>query len=578
MPVRVVALTLVLLATTPVSATVAVGLEEIVTLARGGAQGLALRLLDDYQADPALDRIDWTAAERERAHILAARGDWRALADRLATLDPALPEPFLDWTQERRAEALLHLGDGAGARATLRQLIWRDGVEGDALRQWRALVIRSYLVDEDLDAALVSLQRYALDHGADDPALRLMHGEALLAAARPDDAFAVLRAADDEPLQWLAALRAGALDPGAVFERAVRAGSVREAGAARRHAAWRVAAEAARRMNNAQASVAALQRALVSADGSLHLPAILRVDPDELWLAYRDWGEALGNGARLIVGLDQGWLDAAEQADPPQARALYAALAGSARQASVVEYAHYRFARSLRAEPLGDRLLTALYIDARAFAEPEHIPAMVRYLLVEGLLRDGDVVLASRLMADLTDPPAQADSVEWNLRRARVLVLAGRADDGSAVLESLLDAAPEVDVDKVMQVLFDLQASDAHARALPLFERIYARDTLDLQRRREVLFWMADSRRALGDDEEAARLYLLSAGLADPYALDQWAQTARFQAAEALTDAGLEADAATLFRTLLNATDDPGRRAVLQQRLDQLARTGPPPV
>ncbi|MEX0900242.1 MAG: hypothetical protein WD081_06075 [Gammaproteobacteria bacterium] len=575
---RIVVLTLVLLATAPVSATAVVGLEEIITLARGGAQGLALRLLDQYQSDPKLDRIDWAAAERERAHILAARGDWRTLADRFATLDSTLPEPFLDWTRERRAEALLNLGDGAGARAALRQLIWRADVEGDALRHWRALVVRSYLVDEDLDAALVSLQRYAFDHGADGPALRLMHGEALLAASRPDEAYAVLRAADNEPLQWLAALRAGALAPGAVFERAVRAGSVRDAQAAHRHAAWRVAAEAARRMNNAQASVAALERALVSGDGSLNLPTVLRVHPDELWLAYTDWGAALGNGARLLVGVDQGWLDAAERADPPQARALYAALAGSTRQASVVEYAHYRFARSIRAEPLGDRLLAALYLDAGAFSEPEHIPAMVRYLLVDGLLRDGDVVLASRLIADLAEPPAAADPVDWNLRRARVLVLAGRPDDGSAVLESLLAAAPEFDVDKVMQVLFDLQASDAHSRALPLFERVYAREDLDLQRRREILFWMADSRRALDEALEAARLYLLSAGLADPYALDQWAQTARFQAAEALADAGLTADAAALYRTLLNATDDPGRRAVLQHRLDQLARTGPPPV
>ena len=575
MPVRIVALTLVLLATPPLSAAAVTGLTEIITLARGGAQGLALRLLDTYQADPALDRLDWTEAERERAHILAARGDWRALADRFAVLDPTLPEPFLDWTRERRAEALLHLGDGVGARAALRELIWRDGAGGDALRRWRALVVRSYLIEDDLDAALVSLQRYSLDHGAEDPALRLMHGEALLAAARPDDAFAVLRTADDEPLQWLAALRAGALDPGVVFERAVRAGSVRDASAARRHAAWRVAAEAARRMNNAQASVAALERALVSGDGA-NLPTVLRVDPDELWLAYTDWGTALGNAARLIVGVDQGWLDAAERADPPQARALYAALAGSAQQASVVEYAHYRFARSLRAEPLGDRLLAALYVDAGAFAEPEHIPAMVRYLLIDGLLREGNVVLASRLVADLAVPPAEADAVEWNLRRARVLVLAGRAADGSAVLASLLDAAPAADLDKVMQVLFDLQASDAHSHALPLFERVYGREDLDLQRRRELLFWMADSHRALDDDEAAARLYLLSAGLADPYSLDQWAQTARFQAAEVLADAGLSADAAALFQTLLNATDEPGRRAVLQHRLDQLARTGPP--
>ena len=272
----------------------------------------------------------------------------------------------------------------------------------------------------------------------------------------------------------------------------------------------------------------------------------------------------------MIVGVDQDWLDAAARAEPAQARALYAALAGASRQHSVVEFAHYRFAHALRAEPAGDRVLAALYLRGGVFAAPEDIPAMVRYLLIDGLLRDGDVVTASRLIADLSEPPAEAEPVEWNLRRARVLVLAGRTDDGAAVIDALLAEHAGYDVDRLLQVLFDLQAAGAHGAALPLFERVYARTDLEVQQRRELLFWMADSQRALGEDAEAARLYLRSAGLGDPYSLDQWAQTARFQAAEVLEAAGFTADAATVFRTLLNATDDPGRRAVLQQRLDRL--------
>ena len=271
---RIVLLTLALLLAPPAPAADDAALEEIIALARGGAQGLALRLLDDSQQRPGLDRAAWAAAERERALILASRGEWRALASRFASLDPSLPTPFLDWAAERRAEASLHAGDGAAARAALRPLVWRGDAEPGAFRAWRALIIRSYLVDNDLDAALIALQRYALDHGGDDPAFRALHGEALLGAGRADDAYAALAGADGEPLQWLAALRAGALDPGVVFERAVRAGSVRDAEAARRHAAWRVAAEAARRMNNAQAAVAALERALPSADGTMNLPPV----------------------------------------------------------------------------------------------------------------------------------------------------------------------------------------------------------------------------------------------------------------------------------------------------------------
>jgi tetratricopeptide (TPR) repeat protein len=140
------------------------------------------------------------------------------------------------------------------------------------------------------------------------------------------------------------------------------------------------------------------------------------------------------------------------------------------------------------------------------------------------------------------------------------------------VLGELLATHDDYDVDRLLQVLFDLQAAGAHAQALSLFARVYAREDLDRQARREILYWKADSWQALGAHEDAARLFLRSATLGDPYSMDQWAQTARYQAAESLTRAGLVDDAMVLLNTLLHATDDPGRKAMLQHQLDQLAR------
>jgi hypothetical protein len=49
-----------------------------------------------------------------------------------------------------------------------------------------------------------------------------------------------------------------------------------------------------------------------------------------------------------------------------------------------------------------------------------------------------------------------------------------------------------------------------------------------------------------------------------------WAQTAHYQAAEALAKAGMVDDARQLFDALLRVTTDPGRRAVINHSLQQL--------
>lgn len=554
-------------------------LDEIVLLARGGAPTLALRLLDRYQSTPDLTPESWARAERERILILGARADWRTLAERVAGHPEDLPQAFRDWAAGQHARALVSSGDGGGARSVLRRAIWEwRPPDAATLREWRAIIIRSHLVEGGLDAALIALRRYTQDYGADEPVLRALHGEALVRAERPGDALSVIGDTDAEPLaslRALAALRAGSVPAGTAFERAVRTGSARDADTSTRHAAWRIAAEAAERLDNSGASVAALERALaVGHDDAL--PAVLRVEPARLWSAYEAWGQAIGNAEQLIVGIDQPWLDTAAAApEAIRARALHATLAAHTHADSVAAFAHHRIAQSLLAEAGGDRVLAALYLRGGRFERPESIPAQVRYALVDEVLRDGDVALASRLIADLEMPPADVDAAEWALRRARVLVLAGRRSDGVGVLMRLLEGGGDYDVDRLLQVVFDLQSAGAHREALRVFERVYAREELGVQQRREVLFWVAESYDALEEHAQAARLYLRSAGFEDPYSMDPWAQTARYRAALALARAGLREDAVIILRGLLNATRDAGRQSVLRHEIEQLSRLMP---
>ena len=55
-----------------------------------------------------------------------------------------------------------------------------------------------------------------------------------------------------------------------------------------------------------------------------------------------------------------------------------------------------------------------------------------------------------------------------------------------------------------------------------------------------------------------------------PDAMDPWAQTARFNAAESLQLSGLVDDARRIYEGLLAVTEDPARRSVLNHKIQQL--------
>ena len=564
-------------------------------MASAGAPSLALKLMDEHQPSFTDDAVGWMSWERERIYIYQSGGDWRGVIARAEHLPKDVGADFRAWEEMQAADGWLHLGDGADARALLLPLVWdKDAPPDDAeLAGLRRLIIRSYIANGRLDDARTAVIRYRQDYPKDSGDWPLLEARLFLKTRQPESALDVLQDVDGpeaDMLALLASLRADELAPADVLAQAVKAGSDSKASESERVHAWVIAAEAADDLKNPAAHISALQEGLGIQAGLLDHDDVFPLTPDMLWDAYVSYGEELGNDLQLVVGDDQAWFVAASNrfdTDPIAAAALFTVVAWHAADPQQARVAHWQFATLIQKRALGDVVLRRLYLDSSRFKGVAAIPEGVRYLLVDDVLEIPDIPLASELMLGLDVPPPDTSPQAWQLKRAHVFILGGDPDAGIAALKDLLAAkqAPPpattaagaklsakdmpVDADDVLQVLFDLQTLHRDKDAIPFFEALLQMK-LEPEQRRQMLYWTADSYKALGEYSKAAELYLRSALLLDPYAMDQWAQTARYQAAQALAKAGYIEDARNLYKGLMNATRDPAQQAVLQHDLQQL--------
>lgn len=555
--------------------------DEVRRLTRSNAPDLALARLDAIQPDPAVDPEAWAAFEEVRFDVLQARRDWRALATRAAALPADAPTALRVRATALHADALLELGEPEAALAVARAALFDGAVAPDAavLDRARRQVVRAHAGAGAYADAATAIQRHRQDDAKAAAAWRSLEAELLLRDGHPDRARVALGNRDDSrsrALVLLADLRRGALAPAPALKAAVDLAAELavkpDVPEANRALAWAVAAEAAAAAKVPAARIAALEKALVVQGRAPDRRALLAVSSDDVWSAYRELGLALGNQLELVVGSERDWFVAASNrfdAEPVAARALSFVIAETALDPEQRVVADWQFAQLVARERDGGALLERLYLDGSRFAAPEDVPAPVRYLLIDPTLAIPDIPLASRLLHGLDAPPEGADPAEWHLRRARVFVLAGRIDEGLAALDALLASGARFELDRFLQVVFDLQTLEEHRGALRYLEPLLGQPLQPTQRR-ELLFWTADSHAALGEHAEAARLYLGSATALDPFAMDPWAQTARYRAAQEMAKGGLHADARRQFVALQNATRDPARRAVLRHELSQL--------
>lgn len=548
-------------------------------IAGAGAPGLALKRLDAEQPDPGEAPQRWVEWERERIGILVEARAWRRAVQRLENLPPAAPEPFRRWAIEHRAAFHLELDESSTARALLRNLIWTAGAGASTaeLRRWRRLVVRSYLVDRRTADAVTALRRYDQDYRESAPEWAILRTRVLLAAGRAGEAVRRLPAETGGELQalaMLARLRAGREPPDVVHARASAMAGEESRPVVARARMWFVAAEAAQMQSAPALRALAVERAAALAHRLPPSDTLFTVRGDALWSAWLDYGLHAGNQRELLIGDDAAWFAAAQEALPKfpvRARSLLAVVAqrgnGGNRQR-----AHGRLLDLLAESEPGMATARRAYLDSARYADVDTIPDNVRYRLVDDALGDNDLDRATTLLATLTEAPDDVDAFSWQLLRARVLVLGGRFEDGVAGLGRVLDEnaqLEEAQLDRFLQVIFDLQGADEHEAALALLRRLELRE-LPPQRRRELLYWQAESREDQERYQDAARLYLRSATLVDPRGGDPWGQTALYQAARNLAELGLVGDARRIYRRLLRVTENENRRSTLRHRLQQL--------
>ncbi len=549
-------------------------LQRVEFLVHSGAPDLALRLMSDLQPDVSTPR-EWMEWERVRFAIYREQADWDALERRLTTLPLELPTHYLHTLSTQAIEALLGAGRGQPSRRYLRELLWTGSRDSRQLSHWRRLIIRSYLYTDQLHDAQTAMSRYQREFLPSDRGWSELYGRVLLQAGHPERAaahLATVQTAEGRFLRMLSRLRARADDPEAALRQARSLQQDLPAQSPLHSSLWAVIAEAALLANDPRTHVAALEQLHRKRPDSF-IKGLFSFEAAQLWHAYIRYGEELGNAANLLVGDDAPWLEAAEslhRRDPVKARSIYAMLAERASEASARGAHHIRLFASLKAHALTDTAV-ALYTDKQRFPQSAAVPGVIRYELVNLALSRRDIALAAEMALELEENFAPGDQRDWILKRARLAIYSGRSELGARLLTQLLESQTDLSkefISRFLQPVFDLQAIGQDRAAYRLLNEAYQR-TAGAEQKREILFWMGDSLRSAGEYEQAAELYFRSALFAGD-GQDMWGQTARYRAAETLTDAGLVEDARRVYRSLLEVTTNPKRRAVLERALEQL--------
>ncbi|MFO8023968.1 tetratricopeptide repeat protein [Thiohalophilus sp.] len=555
-------------------------LEEIRALADSGAATLAVHLLDERQPTIPSEQSEWLALERERVRIYRESGQWQRLASRLTGFPRNMPEQAVRWAMTERANAFLKLDEPRRALSVLRDLIWSGEGEGDAQwrRRWRELVMISYVRLGLAEDAYQASRQFYQDYPPQNRHDRVLRARILLMSGHPEAVPELLADEQDTEagmLVLLAQLRSGSRPANKVMQAGLRHLRGKWVEAEDRHHLWAVIAEAARRSGDRLTAANALEHVL-AAQTARPLPAgLFDYNADSLWNAYVDLATFLGNQQQFLIGDDAPWFkaaDAAQARQPVRARAYYALLMFKGQSTASRERAAKAFTGMLRQRSRGAALVETLFLEGKQFKEPADIPLGARLELVDIALARQEIERASKLMASIQQVPEGEEAFIWQLRRARILVLGGELAQGQQTLHQVLEElkpGQAQQLDQVLQVVFDMQTAGAHEAALELFPALQTL-TVDTKRKRELYYWMANSRESREQYPEAARLYLKSAMLIDPGAMDPWAQTARYQAGVALARGGLYADARALFNHLLRVTEDKSRRAALRQELQKI--------
>jgi len=558
-------------------------LKEVIGLVEAGAPGLAVYKMDQLQPQIRSLTQLWLQWEEQRLTIYQQTQNWKGLIERVIAQPDTLPLEYSRQFQTQKADAYLQLGQGQSAREALRSLILTASGDGDEqitrgwLQKWRRLIIHSYIAEGSNEDALIAILRFQQDYDVDKKEILVLRARALLLNKRPAEAAELLVKQAGEPeagmLFLLAQLRSEGRSPVKVMQAGLRHLRGKWANKTLRSELWAVVAEAAMGTGDRGTVVNAVEH--VVADSKVLSSNLFDINADHLWNAYFDYALYEGNQAQLLIGQDKSWFNYALKSAkkyPIRQRALYALLMHRASNEEDRIKAAKLFIKSIHTRKNNSYLIQQLFSQSRLYPSLSDVPEPVRRTMIDIALARQDIPLASQIMATLAEPPKGKTSYMWHLRRARILIMGGKPQQGVKALARFTkdnSKASRTQIDHLLQVVFDLQTVGEHDAAYDLFNDVIE-STTDKKLHRELYFWMADSRKAQENYNEAAELYLKSAMLLDGEGWDPWGQTARFHAAKALGKAGLIEDAYYILQRLLKVTVEEDRKAVLRYEVQKL--------
>ena len=560
-------------------------LEQLSELTQIGLSGLAVRMIEQQQKYYPEFSPDWYAFEFAYIQALASLERWQEIIDRsdslLARAAPGqqISPKIASWFRTQRAIALLKLGEAEQALSEARELLWQGkGEDRDRTALWRRLIIRAYLQLDYAEDANKGLRKYRQDYGDYKSDWRLLQAQALLRANRAGEVIDLL--ADEEShkakaLRLLAAVRSRP-DYAAHYIKDIKT-QLKDASLsqAQQRAYFYVLYEAYLTKKDLDSAAATAEQLLALSRTHAVLGDNFAIKADDLWDLYEQIGERAGNRYSLLKGNDYAWYKRAgelQKNEPVRARGLYSVLAFSTADEAKRQLAHKEIADSLSVSDGGLEVINQLYMQSSRAGSPENLPVEVRYRLVDHALSVGDISLAAAMMASLPQPPEGQGYFDWQMRKARVLILEGEYEQGERELKKSLQNITELDmdmVDRYLQVVFDLQTIRRHEQALELFDLLPIQ-AFDDKLKREIYYWKAESNYEIGRYDQAALLYMKSARAGDETMSDLWAQSARFKASDALLKARLYDDAQHAYTELLRITSSDSRKRLIRQKLQNL--------
>lgn len=558
-----------------------------------GVPELALSFVQHAQPEPAEDNIAyWLHLEQKRFQLLVQLEHWQSIIDRAEFHQPVYKKFLIsyadrNWFRTQQIRAFLQLKQYPEALSHIRRYMWseKEQADADVIALWRRLIIRSYLNMGAVDDAQRAMRRYRQDYGyqleTDGHEWPLLQAQLLMRTGAPQEALQILQQIDHPEaiaLSLLAKLQARLLSADEVENEIQQRLSDPELDARQQSVYWYVRLQMAVQGQDNAAEVRALEELFylqaTSYLYSVYTDAERYISVDRLWDAYQRYGLQLANNFKLLRGDDAAWYSKASnlfESEPQQAKALLAVLVFNATQQEHRSVAMMQMTGLLEKRDNGLDLVNRLFLNSEHVTSVDVVPAEVRYRLVDYALSNADVQAAARLMETLQKPPEGQDQFQWSLRRARILILSNKYQDGIDILLKAMDDTQELateQIDQYMQVVFDLQNVQQHRLALVAFDKLEQKP-LSVKLHREITFWKAESYQQLKDYQLAAFLFLKSAIPPDGK-IDPWFHTASFRAAESLAQAGLVEDARRQYLRLLRMTVNSARKAVIRQRLQQL--------